>query len=218
MPTFKEKWTLAVSAETPAPSISSDGKDTKKVTPWMPDFAAFAQYEWARGQHVRLAGIVRTLSYRDMISETNHDKLGCTQGSAVGHPLPQITTYLTANYGHGYQSLGGDLLIGSYDLVGDPSVAGRLYAPASYGWCVGVQYNFTPSLFVSASASQTRYLPSEKVSGDEYKYGIFSDINIFWNLTPRIQLAAEFDLGMRKNFSGESAWARRFGAMAQFSF
>ena len=66
--------------------------------------------------------------------------------------------------------------------------------------------------------SQTRYLPARDVSPGEYKYGLFGAVNVFWNLTPRMQLGAEFDLGTRRDFSGDSAWARRAGLMAQFSF
>ena len=219
MPTFRDNWTVAVSVESPEPSVAVDNVSTAKVSAWMPDFAAFGQYQWAPGQHVRLAGIVRTLSYRDLVSGRNHNRAGWgLQLSSVAHPAAPLTTYATINYGHGYQSLGGDLLIGSYDLVGTPDEPGHLYAPASLGWCLGVQYNFRPNLFMSVSASQTRYLPSKAVSPEEYKYGMFGDINIFWNLTPRMQVGAEFDLGMRRNFSGEHRWARRVGAMAQFSF
>lgn len=114
--------------------------------------------------------------------------------------------------------LGGDLLVGNYDLVADVSCPGRLYAPASYGWCVGVQYNFTESLFASVTASQTRYCPKYQLSGDEYRRGNFFAVNAFWNMKPRMQLGAEFDLGCCKNFNGATRWARCIGLMAQFSF
>lgn len=219
MPTFGKRWTAAVSVESPEPSIAVDGKSTAKVSAWMPDFAAFGQYQWGRGEHVRIAGILRTLSYRDLVAGKNHNTSGWgLMLSSVAHPAPMLTTYANVCYGHGYQSLGGDLLIGSYDLVGDPEKAGRLYAPASVGWCVGLQYNLRPNLFVSVQASQTRYLPAKDVSPAEYKYGVFGAVNLFWNLTPRMQLGAEFDLGKRCDFSGDSAWVRRVGLMAQFSF
>ena len=210
MPTFGKHWTAAVSVESPEPSIAVDGKSTARVSAWMPDFAAFGQYQWGRGEHVRLAGILRTLSYRDLVARKNHNTLGWgLMLSSVAHPAPMLTTYANVCYGHGYQSLGGDLLIGSYDLVGDPEKAGRLYAPASVGWCVGLQYNLRPNLFVSVQASQTRYLPAKDVAPGEYKYGLFGAVNLFWNLTPRMQLGAEFDLGKRCDFSGDSAWAPR---------
>lgn len=219
MPSIKDRWFFAVSAETPATAVAVDNIATEKVSEWLPDFAAFVQYQWQRGQHVRLSGIVRTLSYRDIKAGRNHNPLGWgLQLSSVAHPHKAVTTYASLNYGKGYAGLGSDLLIGNYDLVGDPAVPGRLYAPAMLGWCVGLQYNFRPELFASISASQTRYLPTHDVSPDEYKYGVFACANVFWNLTPRMQAGAEIDLGLRRNFSGAHRHARRASMMVQFSF
>ncbi|MCM1349021.1 MAG: hypothetical protein NC338_06365 [Firmicutes bacterium] len=219
MPRVKERWVFAISAETPSTSVSVDNVDTEKVDEWCPDGAAFVQYEWGRTSHIRLSGILRSLSYRNMLQAKNHYLAGWgVQLSGVGHPISPVTVYGTLNYGKGYAGLGGDLLIGAYDLIGNPDAPGVLYAPKSYGWNIGLQYNFTPTLFTSASFSQTRFLPSRKVAPEEYRYGLFGNINVFWNLTPRIQVAAEFDIGKRKNFSGDSRWAKRVGAMCQFSF
>lgn len=219
MPVVKDRWYFAVSAETPQTAAGTDGTNTVKCSDWLPDFAAFAQYEWARGQHVRLSGILRTLPYRDVAAGVNHNRTGWgVLASSVSHPLPQLTAYLSFNYGKGTAGLGGDLLIGSYDLYADPARPGYLYTMPTMGWCAGLQYNFRPDLFMSVSASQTRMLPSHQVSPDEYKYGLFGAVNIFWNMTPRMQVAAEFDLGLRRNFSGERRSARRIGAMCQFSF
>lgn len=218
MPQYKN-WTFAVSAETPSTSIDADNVYTQKVNNWIPDGAAFIQYQWDKMSHIRFSSIVRALSYRDLITAENHYRAGWgLQLSGVAHPLPQLTTYATLNYGHGYASLGGDLLIGSYDLISNPKVEGTLYAPASLGYCFAVQYNFRPNLFVSTSFSATRFLPSHSVPASEYRYGLCGDINIFWNLTPRIMAGAEFDYGKRKDFSGQSRWAKRIGAVAQFSF
>lgn len=219
MPVVRDKWVFAVSAETPATVKSATDANTESVSEWIPDCAAFAQYQWAPGQHVRLSGIVRTMSYRNTIEQKNHNSVGWgVQLSSVAHVHPSLTTYLTAVYGHGYAGLGGDLLMGNYDLVGDPRRPGYLYAPASFGWCLGLQYNFRPDIFATVSASQTRYLPRHSVAPDDYKYGVFAAANVFWNLTPRIQVGAEFDFGLRHNFSGQHRTARRVGAMCQFSF
>ena len=93
-----------------------------------------------------------------------------------------------------------------------------MYAPRSFGWNVGVQYNIRHNLFVSVMGSQTRFLPSQEVSPDEYKYGLMGAVNVFWNPIPRVQLGAEFDLGERMNFSGAHRYARRFGLMGQLTF
>lgn len=219
MPTVKNKWVFALSAETPETAIATDQTNTRIVTSWLPDWAAFVQYQWAQGQHVRLSGIVRTLSYRDLNTGRNCNPVGWgIQLSSVAHPAYGFTTYANVSYGRGEASLGGDLQIGNYDLVPLPDRPGKLYAPASLGWCVGLQYNFLPNLFMSASASMAHYMPKHEAAPDEYKNGLFTDINVFWNLTARIQVGAEFDLARRQNVSGASRWARRIGAMAQFSF
>lgn len=218
MPTITKNWIGAISIETPSNQISTDSTTTK-VSSWLPDFASFIQYQWDKDSHIRLSGILRTLSYRNLITNKNHNKIGWgVMLSSVARPTNKITTYLTINYGHGYSSLGGDLMIGAYDLIPDIKSDGTLYAPASFGWCIGAQYNFKPNLFASASFSQTRFLPKANTNPLEYRYGLCGNINIFWNLTPRMLFGAEFDYGLRKNFSGESRWAKRMGAVAQFSF
>lgn len=220
MPAFRNHWVAAISAETPSSQAATDDVYTASTDNWMPDWAAFLQYQWSRGEHVRLSGVIRTLGYRDLVAARNRDLAGWgVMLSSVAHPLlPQLTTYVSASYGHGYAGLGGDLQIGNYDLVADASQAGRMYAPALYGWNVGVQYNFTHALFATVTASHSRFLPKGSVAPDEYRSGQFYAVNVFWNLTPRMQVGAEVDLGRRKDFSGEARWARRACAMAQFSF
>lgn len=218
MHTFRNRWTVAASLETPSSAIA-DVENVKKVSDWLPDVAAFGQLAWGRSEHVRLAGILRTLSYRDLLTAKNHNKLGWgLQLSSVWHPAAQWTTYAIVNGGMGYEGLGGDLQIGSYDLVADPDRPGEMYAPAAVGFNIGMQFNFTTSMFVSANYGQSRYLPRHDAPADEYRYGQYMAINYFWNITPRIQAGAEFDMGMRKNVGGQHKWARRAGLMAQFSF
>jgi hypothetical protein len=43
-------------------------------------------------------------------------------------------------------------------------------------------------------------------------------MNVFWDITPRVQVAAEVNLGKRQNFNGEHNYARRACLMTQFSF
>ena len=211
-------WTVAASLETPATAISNTDH-TRKVSEWLPDAAAFIQYAWGRSEHVRLAGIFRTLSYRDMIKAKNFNTIGWgLLLSAVAHPTPQLTLYGNVCGGQGFASLCGDLQIGNYDLVLDPGKEGEMYAPWLLGWNVGVQYNFLPNLFAVITCSEGRYLPRKGVEPNEYKWGNLLAANVFWNITPRIQCGLEFDTGERKNVDGRHRRAQRVGAMAQFSF
>lgn len=218
MHSINKNWTAAVSLETPASAMTITDS-TKKVSDWLPDAAAFIQYAWGRTEHVRLAGILRTLAYRDLIRQKNYNKLGWgLLLSAVGHPIPEITIYGNVCTGQGFESLCGDLQIGNYDLVPVPGAEGSLYAPWAVGWNLGIQYNFRPNLFASLTFSESRYLPKKGTAGSEYKWGSYLAANVFWNLTPRIQCGLEFDTGERKNIDGRHRRAQRIGAMAQFSF
>lgn len=219
MHAFRERLYVAASVETPHVQIDATPDHTRALSPWLPDWAAFVQYQWAPGQHVRLAGILRTLSYRNLKTGTNHNALG--RGlhlSAVAHPARPLTAYASIHYGRGIGTYNAELSCGNYDLVPDDDDPYRLYAPRSFGWLAGIQYNFRPDIFVSVTASQMRYLPDSPGAPDEYKYAFFGCANVFWNLTPRIMVGAEFDAGMRRNFSGEHRQAYRAGAVCQFAF
>ncbi|MDE6454097.1 MAG: hypothetical protein K2L27_07840 [Muribaculaceae bacterium] len=219
MHTFRSGWTAAVSVENPTTAVATDGVSTAAASTVCPDGAAFVQYAWGPTSHVRLSGIVRSVGYRDLISERTHRRAGWgVLLSATGHPADPLTVYATLNYGRGTSSMGGDLICGAYDLLPDVADPGHMYAPASLGWNLGLQYNFRPDIFASASFSQTRLYAREGTAGSEYKYGLWACANLFWNLTPRIQAGVEFDWGLRCNVDGYARSARRVGAMCQFTF
>ncbi|MDE6629517.1 MAG: hypothetical protein K2K36_09140 [Muribaculaceae bacterium] len=219
MPTFRRHWSVGVSVENPSQKISAVAGESMSISSRMPDLAACVQYKWEEGAHVRLSAIMRRLYWRDLVDGRNRSAGGWgVQLSSVARPADRVTTYLTFNCGQGYAGLTNDLLAGQYDLLPDPMRPGMLYAPRSMGYCAGVQYNFTPSLFASASFSQTMLQPRHDLAPDDYKNGWCLNANVFWNIITRLQVAAEFDLGRRQNVDGASRYARRVGALVQFSF
>lgn len=215
----KSGWSLAASVETPSDQVQQIPDETGKVEQYVPDFAAFGQYSWGNSNHLRLAAIYRSLSYRDLIAKKNHYIPGWgVQLSGLCHPFAPVTLYGAVNTGYGYGSLGGDWLMGDYDLIADPEKKGVLYAPFCLGGYFAAQYNFTSNIFASATFGGTRYHPFKGAEPNEYKQGLYIAANVFWYLTPRISCAAEFNLGQRLNHDGEYKWARRIGAYVQFSF
>lgn len=219
MHTFRRHWVVAASLETPDSRVAANGWTTGTIDDWVPNIAAFGQYQWGTGQHVRLSGIMRVLPYRDIISGSNQHEIGWgLQVSSVFRPIEPLTVYATVNGGRGYGSLTGDLQMDKFDLIDNPNEEGEMYAPASLGWYGALQYNFRPNLFASVVMGEMRYLPEHQVASDGYKYGLYGAVNIFWNPTPRLQLAAEVNLGKRQNFNGEHNYARRACMMCQFSF
>lgn len=212
-------WTMAASVESPSDKIDVIAGETAKVNQYIPDVAVFGQYGFGSRGHVRLAGILRTLPYRNIIEQKNKTALGWGfQLSTYWQPDDHFTLYGMLNGGKGYQSLGGDWLMGNYDLVASPDKKGTLYAPGAIGGYAALQYNLNPSMFFSATYGATRYMPKDKGTPDEYKTGTYIAVNYFWYLTPRISCGAEINIGRRGNMDGRHAWARRAGVLAQFSF
>ncbi len=216
---FKKGFSLAASVESPSQQIQTVSGMTAKVTQYVPDVAAFGQYQWGYSNHVRLAAIYKSLNYRNILEARNKYVAGWgLHLSTVFHPHPSLTVYGMMNGGQGFSSLGGDWLMGNYDLIPDPDKPGKMYSPYCWGGYGAIQYNFTPEVFLSATFGGTRYQPQKAVEGSEYKQGLYLAVNAFWYLTQRISCGAEFNLGRRLNFDGESRWARRIGLLAQFSF
>lgn len=217
---FKKHWQVAVSAEMPDENITVTPGVTAKQNSWMPDFAAFLQYGWGHNNHVRLSGIVRTLSYRNLLKEKDKNVVGWgAQFSTVFHPFNNFTVYGGASYGRGYQTLLNDLADSSSDLLPDLDSPGKLYAPAAMGFRFGLQYNWTEKWYSCVVVSQVRSLPDfNPALGNEYKFGQYFAANVFFEPTPRLQFGAEILMGRRENFDLTRGHANRFDVLAQFSF
>lgn len=220
MHSFKNKWTIAGSLEFPESSIDADGVYTKACSDYLPDFAAFGQYEWNGGaSHIRLSGLLRTLTYRDLTTDKNHNLLGwATQISTVVKILPAMKIYGIASVGKGHESYTTDLACGSFDLIPKKNEKGVLYAPAAVGYVIGAQYYFLPNLFSNLCLSEQRYYPKDNPGDGQYKYGLYGALNLFWDITPRFELGMEYLAGKRMNFNGTNGSANRVTAMMMLSF
>ncbi len=219
MHTFKDHWTIASSLELPDSYVGANDSTTETTNDWFPDIALFGQYQWANREHIRLSGILRVLPYRNLMTQTNKSIVGWgVQLSTKFTIFDPLIIYATVNTGKGYGSFSGDLSMGDFDLINNPNDIGAMYAPLSFAWLGGIQYYFTHNIFASATICQERLLPKYTIDPQTYKYGQYGAFNVFWDLTSRIEVAGEFNIGRRKNFNGESSWARRISILAQFSF
>ena len=215
-----KNWSVAASLEFPNQSVSADGEKTEEANVWVPDISAFAQYQWNGGKsHLRLSGLARTLTYRDLITEKNYNIFGwALQLSTVINILPDFNFFGIISTGRGHASYTTDLSNGNFDLIQDLDCPGKLYAPMAAGIVGGLQYFFTPSLFSNITFSEQTYYPHKNPNDSQYKYGLYSAVNLFWDVTPRMEIGIEYLHGKRKNFNGESASANRLMAMLMLSF
>ncbi|MDE6564544.1 MAG: hypothetical protein K2L92_06940 [Muribaculaceae bacterium] len=211
-------FSFAASAELPDVSFT-EGAQSASISQRFPDIPAYIQYAWDKGSsHIRFSGIMRQLSYRNLATQSNHFVTGYgVQISAITFFTPDFNFFGHYTYGKGIASYVNDLADLGYDLI-PSSAAGTLKAPGVAGWTAGLQYNFSPKLFATASYSRAQLYDTAGMSADTYRYAQYIAANVFYNLWGDLRIGAEYLHGTRKNISGISGKANRFEAMLQYSF
>lgn len=221
MHTFKDPhWTIAASAELPSAQVDDEDNVTKKCAEFFPDVAMFGQYQWDRGaSHVRLSAMTGIMKYRDLLTLSNRNvmKWGA-QLSAVVHAGNALKFYGDVAVGQGNGSYLNDLSAGAFDLIADPGNQGHLYAPTSLGLTFGASYYFRHNIFANLALGEMRNFYKAGSPGDSYKYGLYGALNLFWDITPRIQVGAEYLLGKRVNIDSSKGSANRVDVLFQFQF
>ena len=217
---FKKHFTIAGSVEFPSESILADGLHTEACNPYIPDFCAFVQYHWDNeASHVRLSGLLRTLTYRDMVRSKNHNITGWgLQLSTVINPISPLNIFGILSTGQGHASYTTDLGNSNFDLIPVMGQPGKLYAPWAAGIVAGAQYFFSDKVFANVAFSEQTYYPRHNPDNSYYKYGLYAVGNIFWDILPRFEVGLEYLHGKRKNFNGESGSANRIMALLMVSF
>lgn len=217
---FKNNWKVAGSVEFPSESVSADGTHTAACTPYIPDLAAFVQYQWnGNNSHIRLSGLLRTLSYRDLVAKQNHNITGWgLQLSSRINIISDFNFFGILSTGQGHASYTTDLGNGDFDLIPEEEREGKLYAPWAAGLVLGAQYYFNKKVFMNLAFSEQTYYPHPNPKDSSYKYGLYAVGNVFWDITPRFEVGFEYLHGKRKNFNGESGSANRLMALLMVSF
>lgn len=222
--TFSKKYTVGASLEAPDNSYLTIDGVTASTSDCAPNFAAFFQYG-STSKHLRVAAMVKNMRYRNLLEQKNHHAAGYGVAlTGTGEVYPGVRLYGGLNYGKGIGSALNNLSCGNNDMLSYSSAAGdkygKMYAPETLGWFAAVQYNFTPSVFSTVVFSQDRLYTkaNTQYSGNEYRYGLYAVANVFWNITPRVQLGGEFDWGRRVDMNDEGSNAHRFSLVGSFSF
>lgn len=220
MKTFRGKWSVAGSAELPSSQPDISGADVSKVLDYVPDIAALGQYQWNRGlSHVRIAGILRSMSYRELSGGEIHHVTGW--GALLGSTIKagnNITIYAQGSVGQGMTAYTGDLSNGNYDLLADPKDSSHLYAPTTASAIFGLKYYWKRNLTSTIALGTLRTYAKEGTYDGTYKYGQYLAANVNYNITPRIQIGMEYEAGKRMNYDRSHGNANRLLASFVASF
>lgn len=198
---------------------------SRTVNQAAPDIPAAIRYSWNSQQDwVRLSAILRNMNYRNVDADKNTDVVGWGVSlSGTSEVVRNLRAYWTGTYGHGIASYIQDLNGCNLDLTPYGN-GGGLKATRTWGAFGGLQYNFTPDVYMSASYSHVRNYASpwnggEPLTFDEaYKYAQYASGTLFWNITTIITTGVEYLYGRRVNNDGSQAHTNRIQAMLQVNF
>ena len=188
----------------------------------MPDFTLSAQYAWGDNSHIRVGGILRSMTYAAVSNDDAHSVTGYgVQASTTFGIGSSLRMFGQFTYGKGIGQYLNDLGELDVDLVTNPEKDSRMQALPMMGWFTGLQYNISPSLFLSATYSQSRLYSENGYAatvGDNYRYGQYLAANMFWSASNNMQFGMEYLHGWRKNFDASTRDANRISLMAKYSF
>ena len=216
-----KNWKFGVAAEMPSVDGTTN-KDLSISTQRMPDFTASAQYNWNSNSHLKLAAILRSMTYSSAIQNKAYSTTGYgVQASTTFGITPKLQVFGQVNYGKGIGQYLTDLSNLNVDIVPNPEKEGRMQALPMLGWYAGLQYNLTKNVFVSSTYSLSRlYSENEYPAGnsDSYRKGQYLVANLFWNVSSNLQVGAEYLRGWRTDFNSSTRHANRLNALVQYSF
>ena len=218
---FAKGWKAGIGVEMPV----VDGITNTHVnitTQRMPNFPAYLQYGWNSNSHIRVAGVVRNMTYDNLESNKLESQVGWgTFVSTTFNVGKKVQFFGQATYGKGIGQYLNDLSNLNVDIVPDPEKEGTMQVLPMMGWYAGLQYTICPKVFVSSTYSQSRLYSENDYPASpsgQYRYGQYLVANIFWNVTPDLQVGAEYLRGWRTDFNDETRHANRMNVSVQYSF
>lgn len=219
------RWELALGVELPQVSFTTVDGHTKQVYQRVPDIPVAGRFSWDEGNSwVRLSGIARTLTYRDLKSATNHNCFGYgLQLSGAWNFLDKFTLYYQGVWGRGIGSMIQDTIDEGLDLTPDPDNENELRPVMLWGGFASLEYEISSRFTASATYSHLRAYTPDYTEGttlwsDQYKYAQYVCANLFCDVTSYFQIGLEYIWGRRTNNDGLHAADNRIQAAFQLSF
>ena len=221
--TYKGLENFRFNASVEAPAVDGTANNGLEIARQrMPDFTAYAQYGWNGNSHLRIGGIIRSMTYTGADSDKASSVTGYgVQASTTFSMGKKWQAFGQVNYGKGIGQYLNDISNLNVDIVPNPEKDGKMQALPMLGWYAGLQYNICPKVFISSTYSMSRLYSENGYPNDEpgtYRYGQYFVANAFWNVSSNMQVGAEYLRGWRTNFDNSTNHANRFNLLVQYSF
>lgn len=222
IPFLDEVMKFGVAAEMPDASGTYNDR-FRPLAQRMPDFPMYLQATWGRNRqnHLRASAVLRNMYFYDTVADKSSSLFGWgVQASGRLNLAYFIDLYFNGVYGKGITPYLQDLEGSGLDFAPDPTNPDRMQTSPMWGWQAAAQFNIVPTkLTLAGGYSMVRVEEHNGfISQDEYRQGQYIFGNIFYHITPRFKVAAEYLYGTRKNMSWAKNHANRVQLMAQYNF
>ena len=188
----------------------------------MPDFPVYAQFAWGenRQSHVRASAVFRNMYAYDVARNENTSLFGWgVQASGRVNIAQFLDIFFNGVYGEGITPYIQDLTGSGLDFTPNPLKPTSIQTMPMYGWQAAAQVNITPRWSVSGGYSAVNVQRKNRYyTEDQYKQGQYVFGNVFFHVSPRMKIAAEYLYGVRKNMDSAKNHANRINIMAQYNF
>ena len=189
----------------------------------MPDFPVYLQVQWGQEQrqsHLRASAVFRNLYARNLATGRNTSLFGWGAQFSGNLKLSRwFQLFMNGVYGEGITPYIQDLKGSGLDFTPNPANPARIQTMPMWGWQAAAQLNLSRRVALSGGYSMVRIEHENGYYADnEYRQGQYIFGNIFYSLTPRFKMAAEYLYGTRKNMDGLRNHANRAQVLMQYSF
>ncbi len=217
-----DRLTAAIALEYPKVS-GTYGDYFEELPQRMPDIPMYLQYSFGekRNHHFRVSGVLRNMYMYNTTNDDNQSLFGWgAQVSGQFSIVHWARIFFNGVYGAGITHYLQDRTGSGLDFTPQPNSEVNIQATPMYAWQGAAQINFTERVWMSGGYS-TVTIKSKNgglYSSDQYKSGQYIFGNLFYSVTPRMQVACEYLWGSRKNANYDDNHANRASMMVQYNF
>lgn len=188
----------------------------------VPDIPMWVQYGTSNFNRIRLSGLIRNFSYRDLVDDETRHMVGWGMMlSGNLNPVKPLILYWQAAYGKGIGAYLQDIAGMPLSFVPSDSKPGRLDASPMMGVNFGLTYNINSKWQVNLMGSESRIWDvrdyAVSTAGANYKYALYAAGNIFYNITPYLQWGIEYLWGHRETWNMGGASDSRIQTQIMFT-
>ena len=219
---YRDILKFGVAAELPNVS-GTYGDSFASIPQRVPDFPVYMQVNWGRNKesHFRASAVFRDMYLHNESTGNNTSLFGWgVQASGNIKVAGPLQLFFKRRVRRGHHSLHPGSLRHRTGFYAQSSQSEEYSDDAMYGWQAAAQIDLVPNkLAISGGYSMAEVCRRNGAyADDEYRRGQYVFGNIFWDLAPCCQLAAEYLYGTRENMDGMKGHANRVNLMVRYNF